>query len=97
PLRPLSTNTSLFTYTTLFRSFQGAKTPSSMLKLSSGIINSSSTVKREPKPSQLGQAPNGALKEKSLGSNSSMEKSQNGQAKCSLKYISSSPITSITT
>ena len=54
--------------------------PSLILFIRSGIIKSTSNLYLMPSPLQSGQEPYGALKEKSLGSNSGREKSQSGQA-----------------
>ena len=48
--------------------------------LLSGMIKSGSTFDIVPKPEQVGQAPNGLLKENILGVNSSMLMPQSGQA-----------------
>src|SRR5699024_11766545 len=49
-------------------------------KFLSGTTKSKSTSNFVPNPSQVGQAPNGLLNENSLGSNSSIENPQIGQA-----------------
>jgi len=60
-----------------------------MDKLLSGIIKSGSTSILKPKPWQVGQAPNGELKEKSLGSISGSEIPQTGHANLEEKIFSS--------
>ena len=65
-----------------------------MLKLSSGIISSASNSILYPSPKHSGHAPNGLLKEKLLGSISSMLIPQSGQEKLILKFIGSPSITS---
>ena len=52
-----------------------------------GTTNSSSKNNSTPNPSQSGQAPYGALNEKSLGSISGIEKPETGQEKFSEKTI----------
>ena len=59
---------------------QGAIAPSFILRFLSGITNSSSIKYCVPSPSHLLQAPLGLLKEKSLGSISSIVKPDIGQA-----------------
>ena len=59
--------------------------PSLMLKLLSGISRSGLNSILYPSPTQSGQAPNGLLKEKLLGSISGMLIPQSGQAKLSEK------------
>ena len=68
--------------------------PSSILSLSSGIISSASNSILYPRPKQSGHAPKGLLKEKLLGSISSILISQSGHAKLWLKFIGFPPITS---
>ena len=53
-----------------------------------------STSNLEPKPSQTGQAPRGALNESKRGSSSPTVNPQMGHAYCSEKGIGSPPITS---
>ena len=64
---------------------------------SSGITKSESTSSLLPSPVHSGQAPNGELNEKDLGSSSSKESEQSWQAKCSEYVNSSLSITSRTT
>ena len=59
---------------------QGASAPSRRVKRSSGTTKSKSTSSLIPSPSQSGQDPKGALKEKRRGSNSGTVKPQTGQA-----------------
>ena len=59
---------------------QAFMAPSLILKLSFGIIKSSSKKLSSPIPSHLLQAPDGLLKEKSLGSISSIVKPDTGHA-----------------
>ena len=61
--------------------------PSEMLKDLSGIIRSTSNSILYPRPKQSGQAPNGLLKEKLLGSISSILIWQSGQEKLWLKFM----------
>ena len=56
--------------------------PSLILKVLSGITKSSSICNLIPRPLQSGQAPYGALKLNTLGSNSGNENSQCGHANC---------------
>ena len=63
---------------------QGAIAPSEILKPSSGITRSWSISSFVPIPEHSGQAPNGELNEKERGSNSSNERLQSWQARCSL-------------
>jgi len=65
--------------------------PSLMLKDLSGIIRSSSNSILYPSPKHSGQAPKGLLKEKLLGSTSSMLIPQSGQEKLWLKFTGSPP------
>ena len=62
--------------------------PSLIDKLLSGITKSGSICNFIPNPLQSGQAPYGALKLNSLGSNSGRLNSQWGHANCSEKTIS---------
>ena len=62
--------------------------PSLMLSFLSGIIRSISNSILYPRPRHLGQAPNGLLKEKLLGSISSILIPQSGQEKLWLKFRS---------
>ena len=68
--------------------------PSSILRLSSGIISSASNSILYPSPKHSGHAPNGLLNEKLLGSISSTLIPQSGHEKLWLKFIGSLPITS---
>ena len=68
---------------------QGAMAPSRRLRVLSGTTSSASNFSSVPRPSQVGQAPKGLLKEKSRGSISSMVKPETGQAKRSEKMIRS--------
>ncbi len=54
--------------------------PSRMERLGFGMISSGSMSICVPSPVQVGQAPAGLLKEKSLGASSSMEMPQSSQA-----------------
>ena len=79
---------SLSKYSELVPRDQGAIAPSEIEIELSGITNSSSTTSRVPIPSHSPHAPKGELKEKDLGSNSSMEISHFIQAIFSLKLFS---------
>ena len=68
--------------------------PSEIARLLSGIIKSSSNSILYPSPKHSGQAPNGLLKEKLLGSISSMLTPQSGQEKLWEKRSGSPPIIS---
>ena len=68
--------------------------PCAMLRLLSGIIRSRSNSILYPKPKQSGHAPKGLLKEKLLGSTSSMLILQSGHAKLWLKFMASASDTS---
>ena len=63
--------------------------PFSRLSAASGTISRSSKNSSIPNPSQVGQAPKGALKENSRGSISGMVKPETGQAKFSENVIRS--------
>ncbi len=67
---------------------QGAIAPPLIDRSGSGMISSSSTSIRMPRPVHSGQAPNGELNEKERGSSSSKEMSSYGQYRCS-EYIRS--------
>ena len=56
------------------------------------MMSSSSTSNFVPIPVHSGQAPKGELKEKERGSNSSKERLQSWQARCSLKVFSLSAL-----
>jgi len=60
--------------------FQGASAPSRKVLPASGTTTSRSTSSLTPRPSQSGQEPKGALKEKRRGSSSGTVKPQTGQA-----------------
>jgi hypothetical protein len=62
-----------------------AMAPSLSLSVMSGTISRSSKKSSTPRPSHEGQAPNGALKEKSRGSISGMVNPETGQANFSRK------------
>ena len=68
--------------------------PSAMERCLSGIIRSTSNSILYPSPKQVGQAPNGLLKEKLLGSISPILIPQSGQEKLSENWIGSPSITS---
>src|SRR5688500_19903041 len=58
-----------------------------MLRLGLGTMRSGSNTSFSPRPSQAGQAPWGALKEKRRGSISAMVKPETGQANFSEKTM----------
>ena len=68
--------------------------PSLILSDGLGMIKSSANSILYPRPKQTGHAPKGLLKEKLLGSISSMLIPQSGQAKLWLKFIASPPMIS---
>ncbi len=72
----------------------GAKAPCAKVRLWSGTINRSSKKSSIPKPSQIGQAPKGALKEKSRGSISDIVNPETGQANFSEKVMRLTSVTS---